>query len=289
MLFFSFSFSFLFSSLGITCIELADMVPPLSDVHPMRAIFVIPKNPPPTLPNAEKYSQNFVDFVAKCVQKDEALRPTAKELCHHPFVREWMDKKCDCLDDLLLKYHEEMEKFENEEEDDEDDEDDEDEEDEEEQEENVAVRQPKQVHHLNPRVSVRSASISTNNTVIHTNTIETDLSAQDAPAEEEQIDQQRNKKHRDSLRWKVIAGAGDTIRKRTKSSKEQNSFQSTQNQCDSIQKLEARIRELITKMESKDRSDEGNEELAILSELYVQHPDLGRVREILEEKDWAGK
>jgi len=35
-------------SLGITSIEMAEMKPPYSDLHPMRAIFLIPLNPAPT-------------------------------------------------------------------------------------------------------------------------------------------------------------------------------------------------------------------------------------------------
>lgn len=36
-------------SMGITCIEMAEMQPPMFDLHPMRALYLIPKNPPPKL------------------------------------------------------------------------------------------------------------------------------------------------------------------------------------------------------------------------------------------------
>jgi serine/threonine-protein kinase 24/25/MST4 len=73
-------------SLGITMIEMAVGEPPLSKVHPMRAIFMIPMKPAPTLPTTGDYSDTFRDFVAKCLQKDPALRPTAKQLLKHDFI-----------------------------------------------------------------------------------------------------------------------------------------------------------------------------------------------------------
>lgn len=67
-------------SLGITAIEIAEGKPPLSGIHPMRAIFMIPNKPPPTLSDTEKWSPEFNDFIAQCLIKDSNQRPSAKDL-----------------------------------------------------------------------------------------------------------------------------------------------------------------------------------------------------------------
>jgi len=74
-------------SLGITAIETACGEPPLSNIHPMRALFMIPNNPPPKLPNLERYSDEFNDFIRVCLQKDPNKRPDAATLLKkHPFI-----------------------------------------------------------------------------------------------------------------------------------------------------------------------------------------------------------
>ena len=52
-------------SLGITAIELAEGEPPLSEYHPMRALFKIPRNPSPTLNNTNEWSESYNDFIKK--------------------------------------------------------------------------------------------------------------------------------------------------------------------------------------------------------------------------------
>uniref|UniRef100_UPI00358F1865 traf2 and NCK-interacting protein kinase-like isoform X2 n=1 Tax=Myxine glutinosa TaxID=7769 RepID=UPI00358F1865 len=72
-------------SLGITGIEMAEGVPPLCDVHPMRALFLIPRNPPPRL-KSKKWSKRFTSFLESCLVKNYARRPNTEQLLKHQFV-----------------------------------------------------------------------------------------------------------------------------------------------------------------------------------------------------------
>uniref|UniRef100_A0A8C7Y737 non-specific serine/threonine protein kinase n=1 Tax=Oryzias sinensis TaxID=183150 RepID=A0A8C7Y737_9TELE len=80
-------------SLGITAIELGDGDPPLSDLHPMRALFKIPRNPPPTLHQPELWSHDFNDFISRCLIKDFELRPNVLDLLQHVFIKQTVGRE----------------------------------------------------------------------------------------------------------------------------------------------------------------------------------------------------
>ncbi|XP_041420811.1 TRAF2 and NCK-interacting protein kinase isoform X4 [Xenopus laevis] len=74
-------------SLGITAIEMAEGAPPLCDMHPMRALFLIPRNPAPRL-KSKKWSKKFQSFIDSCLVKNHSQRPTTDQLMKHPFIRD---------------------------------------------------------------------------------------------------------------------------------------------------------------------------------------------------------
>ncbi|XP_071425737.1 nik-related protein kinase isoform X3 [Pithys albifrons albifrons] len=79
-------------SLGITAIEMAEGAPPLCDMHPMRALFLIPRNPPPKL-KSRKWSKKFLNFVESCLVKHYLHRPSTETLLKHSFIRDMQNER----------------------------------------------------------------------------------------------------------------------------------------------------------------------------------------------------
>uniref|UniRef100_A0A8C2F872 Mitogen-activated protein kinase kinase kinase kinase n=1 Tax=Cyprinus carpio TaxID=7962 RepID=A0A8C2F872_CYPCA len=75
-------------AVGITAIELAELEPPMFDLHPMRALFLMTKSSfqPPKLKDKVKWTNNFHHFVKMALTKNPKKRPTADRLLQHPFV-----------------------------------------------------------------------------------------------------------------------------------------------------------------------------------------------------------
>uniref|UniRef100_A0A8C2WJB7 non-specific serine/threonine protein kinase n=1 Tax=Cyclopterus lumpus TaxID=8103 RepID=A0A8C2WJB7_CYCLU len=76
----------------------------VSDIIRLRnktAIFMIPTNPPPTFRKPELWSDDFTDFVKKCLVKNPEQRATATQLLQHPFVSQ--AKPVTILRDLITE------------------------------------------------------------------------------------------------------------------------------------------------------------------------------------------
>ncbi|XP_078000987.1 mitogen-activated protein kinase kinase kinase kinase 3-like isoform X2 [Glandiceps talaboti] len=74
-------------AVGITAIELAELQPPMFDLHPMRALFLMSKSGfvPPKLRDKEKWTPVFHNFVKLALTKNPKKRPTADRILQHPF------------------------------------------------------------------------------------------------------------------------------------------------------------------------------------------------------------
>ncbi|XP_058838861.1 mitogen-activated protein kinase kinase kinase kinase 3 isoform X1 [Topomyia yanbarensis] len=90
---------------GITAIELAELQPPMFDLHPMRALFLMSKSgfKPPTLKDKDRWSPNFHSFLKVALTKNPKKRPTAERLLQHAFFQSEMSIRLAM--ELLQKYH----------------------------------------------------------------------------------------------------------------------------------------------------------------------------------------
>ncbi|XP_075469949.1 mitogen-activated protein kinase kinase kinase kinase 5 isoform X3 [Ascaphus truei] len=75
-------------AVGITAIELGELQPPMFDLHPMRALFLMSKSnfQPPKLKEKPKWTPVFHNFVKVALTKNPKKRPTAERLLTHAFV-----------------------------------------------------------------------------------------------------------------------------------------------------------------------------------------------------------
>ncbi|CAG5132091.1 unnamed protein product, partial [Candidula unifasciata] len=76
-------------AVGITAIEFAELQPPMFDLHPMRALFLMSKSgfKPPTLKDKNKWSIVFQHFLKMALTKNPRKRPTAERMLEHPFFQ----------------------------------------------------------------------------------------------------------------------------------------------------------------------------------------------------------
>lgn len=90
-------------SLGITALEMAEGKPPYGDIHPMRAIFMIPQKPPPSFRDPDRWSTEFIDFVSLCLVKNPENRATASDLLKHEYIKN--AKSRSILNDMVVEVH----------------------------------------------------------------------------------------------------------------------------------------------------------------------------------------
>ena len=102
-------YSTVYRSLGITALEMAEGKAPYGEIHPMRAMFMIPTKPPPSFSNPDKWSSNFIEFVSRCLVKNPEERATASELLEHDFIRN--SKPSETLREMIAEAQEIKEKL----------------------------------------------------------------------------------------------------------------------------------------------------------------------------------
>ncbi|KAL8219872.1 UNVERIFIED_CONTAM: hypothetical protein K2H54_035286 [Gekko kuhli] len=93
-------------SVGITAIELAELQPPMFDMHPMRVLVLMTKSgyQPPKLKEKARWTPAFHNFVKMALTKNPKKRPGASKMLTHQFVTQPGLRRSLTLD-LLEKLH----------------------------------------------------------------------------------------------------------------------------------------------------------------------------------------
>ena len=99
-------------SLGITCIEMVEGEPPNSELKPRCAIEKISRDPPSVdeLLSSDIHTDEFIDFVRKCLEINPAKRPSAKQLLNHNFIVTF-SKGTKYINNLIKRHLKDVEKF----------------------------------------------------------------------------------------------------------------------------------------------------------------------------------
>lgn len=79
-------------------------LPPNANVHPMKVLFIIPKNEPPKLSN--EFSTEFRQFMQCCLAMKPNHRKSAAELQAHPFLR--LARGCSYLKSSIIQIEKEV-------------------------------------------------------------------------------------------------------------------------------------------------------------------------------------
>ena len=82
---------------------------PYAEIHPMRAIFMIPTKPPPSFSQPDDWSPEFIDFVSLCLMKNPESRAKASELLQHEFIKN--AKTPEILMDIITEVQETKDQF----------------------------------------------------------------------------------------------------------------------------------------------------------------------------------
>ncbi|EWC45223.1 hypothetical protein DRE_05950 [Drechslerella stenobrocha 248] len=89
-------------SLGITILEIAKGHPPYHDQEPMRALLMIPRQPPPRLEGGD-WSQPLRDFVANCLCEEPDDRLPAEDLSKQKLLKSVSRASVSALKDLVTR------------------------------------------------------------------------------------------------------------------------------------------------------------------------------------------